>query len=620
MPAATPESDAAQLLKLKQSFGNNEALQSWIEGTIPCPKNAFGPYGTSWVGVLCFNGTVWGLQLEDMELEGEVDVDILAGLPGLRTFSCMRNRLEGPIPMLARVHALKSVYLSDNKFYGEIPEETFQEMKWLKKVHLARNAFEGRIPASLTSLPRLLVLRLEENQFEGEIPEVKHDDVRVVNVSYNQLEGHIPSLLGDMDVSSFFGNYDLCGKPLNVTCKLTSTSKNLSTALLVVLIIVAIVVALAIILLLITLLRRQSGSSEKIPPTSQNKVAAYDGDQLEQGSQDSSGSSQKKSGKDHNQGKLIFLIEDRQRFELQDLLRSSAEVLGSGSFGSSYKAVLLNGPSLVVKRFREMNGVGREDFQEHMRRLGRLKHPNLLPIVAYYYRKDEKLLVTDFVGNGSLVQLLHGNRSPDRPTLNWLKRLNIVKGVARCLSYLHNELPILTLPHGHLKSSNVLLNDSFEPILMDYALAPVMNKDHARQLMVAYKSPECVQHVNQVNRKSDVWSLGILILEIMTGKFPANYLAQGKGGMDMDLAGWVNSIARAEWTDEVFDSQMEGPKNGEMWKLLKIGLHCCEVDVDKRWEMKVALEKIEELREQEANPSVASEEEMHSSKDEFSIS
>lgn len=138
--------------------------------------------------------------------------------------------------------------------------------------------------------------------------------------------------------------------------------------------------------------------------------------------------------------------------------------------------------------------------------------------------------------------------------------------------------------------------------------------------MVAYKSPECVQHVNQVNRKSDVWSLGILILEILTGKFPANYLAQGKGGMDMDLVGWVNSIARAEWTDEVFDSQMEGPKNGEMWKLLKIGLHCCEVDVDKRWEMKLALEKIEELREQEANPSVASEEEMHSSKDEFSFS
>lgn len=196
-------------------------------------------------------------------------------------------------------------------------------------------------------------------------------------------------------------------------------------------------------------------------------------------------------------------------------------------------------------------------------------------------------------------------------------RLKIVKGVARALSYLYNELPILTLPHGHLKSSNVLLNASFEPILMDYALAPVMNKDHARQLMVGYKSPECVRYGQQVSRKSDVWSLGILILEIMTGKFPTNYLAQGKGGGYMDSSSWVNSIAGAERTDEVFDRQMEGPKNGEMWKLLEIGLRCCEEDVDKRWEMKVALEKIEELREGEANPSIASEGEI-SSKDEFS--
>lgn len=203
------------------------------------------------------------------------------------------------------------------------------------------------------------------------------------------------------------GNKDLCGKPLQVTCKVNSPSK-FSTALLIFLIVVATVVALAIILLIITLLRRKRGASQdNIPSTNQNKVAAYDGDQLERGSpQESAGTGQKKSG--NNSGKLIFLIEDRQRFELQDLLRSSAEVLGSGSFGASYKAVLFDGPAMVVKRFKEMNGVGREDFQEHMRRLGRLKHPNVLPIVAYYYRKDEKLLVTDFVDNGCLAQFLHG--------------------------------------------------------------------------------------------------------------------------------------------------------------------------------------------------------------------
>ena len=107
-------------------------------------------------------------------------------------------------------------------------------------------------------------------------------------------------------------------------------------------------------------------------------------------------------------GRLVFIQEGRTRFEIEDLLRASAEVLGSGTFGSSYKATLCEGPAVVVKRFKDMNGVGREDFSEHMRRLGRLAHPNLLPLVAYLYKKEEKLLVTDYIVNGSLAQLLHG--------------------------------------------------------------------------------------------------------------------------------------------------------------------------------------------------------------------
>ncbi|ONK68393.1 uncharacterized protein A4U43_C05F11040 [Asparagus officinalis] len=109
---------------------------------------------------------------------------------------------------------------------------------------------------------------------------------------------------------------------------------------------------------------------------------------------------------DRGQGDLVFLNEGRrENFGLQDLLRASAEVLGSGEFGSSYKALLLNGPAVVVKRFKEMNRLGKEEFQQHMRRIGRLSHPNLLPLVAYYYRKEEKLLVTDFIPYGSLASL-----------------------------------------------------------------------------------------------------------------------------------------------------------------------------------------------------------------------
>lgn len=109
-----------------------------------------------------------------------------------------------------------------------------------------------------------------------------------------------------------------------------------------------------------------------------------------------------------DQRKLHFVRNDQERFTLQDMLRASAEVLGSGGFGSSYKAALSSGRAVVVKRFRFMSNIGREEFYDHMKKIGRLSHANLLPLIAFYYRKEEKLLVTNYISNGSLANLLHG--------------------------------------------------------------------------------------------------------------------------------------------------------------------------------------------------------------------
>lgn len=202
--------------------------------------------------------------------------------------------------------------------------------------------------------------------------------------------------------------------------------------------------------------------------------------------------------------------------------------------------------------------------------------------------------------------LSSAKRASGQPALDWPTRLKIVKGVARGLAYLHKEFPTLTLPHGHLKSSNVLLDHTFEPLLTDYGLVPVVNKPHAQQVMVAYKSPEFIRS-DRTTRKTDVWSLGILILELLTGKFPANYLRQGKGA-NADLATWVNSVVREEWTGEVFDMDMRGTKNGEgeMLKLLKIGMCCCEWRVERRWDLREAVDKIEELKERDNDDDLSS--------------
>ncbi|KAL5850022.1 hypothetical protein ACOSQ4_008035 [Xanthoceras sorbifolium] len=585
------DSDAEILLKFKDSLSDDTALR-WDKPVNPDPCTGDTP---NWTGLRCLNGSVYGLRLENMSLTGIIDMDALDQLPALRTLSFTNNSFDGPMPDVKRLGALRSLYLSYNKFSGEIAEDAFADMKYLRKVHLARNQFRGKIPASLTTLEKLVGLNLEGNQFEGTIPDFRKAQLTMVDFSNNQLVGPIPASLGAFNPSSFSGNKGLCGKPMEA-CK----SSKKKTILIIVVVVVAVVALAAIVA--ISYIRRRGSKPSKSKTTQDTKaLKKYDMGQKEaQTTNDDSASGNPQKPEN---GKLYFVREDRERFDLQDLLRASAEVLGSASFGSSYKAILFSGPAMVVKRFRYMSSVGKEDFHDHMRKLGSLSHPNLLPLVAFYYRKEEKLLVSDYVPNGSLASHLHGNRGPRQPGLDWPTRLKIIKGVAKGLAYLYKEFPSLALPHGHLKSSNVVLDQNFEPLLTDYTLVPVVNKDHAQAHMVAYKSPDFNQ-TDRTTRKTDVWSLGILILEMLTGKFPANYLKQGKGG-NADLASWVNSVVREEWTGEVFDKDIKRTRNGEgeMLKLLKIGMCCCEWNGERRWDLGEAVEKIEELKERDNNDS-----------------
>lgn len=300
--------------------------------------------------------------------------------------------------------------------------------------------------------------------------------------------------------------------------------------------------------------------------------------------------------------KMSFVRDDRHKFDLQDLMRASAEVLGSGSFGGSYKAVLVDGEALVVKRFKQMTNVTKEEFHDHMTVLGGLQHPHLLPTVAYLYRKEEKLIVFDFVANASLGKHLHGDRRRTegwpRP-LNWPCRLKAIKGTVRGLAYLQKELPGLEAPHGHLKSSNVLLDSNYNALLMDYTLGPVVNLAQISEALVAYKCPEYAMS-GRMSRKSDVWCLGILILETLTGRAVDKYLGQEGLWYGAELAGWVKGIveeANEKGAVGVFDKGMEISAEAEAEKLLQIGIWCCQEELDKRLDLVDALDKIEKLHD-----------------------
>ncbi|KAK6153521.1 hypothetical protein DH2020_013160 [Rehmannia glutinosa] len=197
---AAQENASDALLKFKSSLANADpALANWGSSTSPCSGDH-----ANWVGVLCFNGYVWGLQLENMNLKGQIDINSLVPLRFLRTLSFMNNNFEGVMPDWRKLGALKSLYLSNNQFSGQIPNDAFKGMNSLKKIYMANNKFTGAIPSSLES-PKLIELRLENNQFTGSIPAISSENLKVLNVSNNQLEGPIPAALLKMDPSSFSG-------------------------------------------------------------------------------------------------------------------------------------------------------------------------------------------------------------------------------------------------------------------------------------------------------------------------------------------------------------------------------------------------------------------------------
>ncbi|KAL8226782.1 hypothetical protein R6Q57_016614 [Mikania cordata] len=583
--ASSDSNDITNLITFKASLNNTRALANWDPDVAPCNMDK-----ENWNGIICGkDGHVFGLRLENMGLTGTIDMDTLSKLPGIRTLSLANNSFAGPMPDVSKIRLLRGFYLSNNSFSGVIRDDMFAGMDAMRRIELQNNKFTGRVPGSLTGLSILVDLEMQDNEFEGELPDFEQESLRV-NFANNRLSGRIPPGIKNQDPSSFAGN-NLCGHPVTTPCKITNNKHTRKTLIIT---IVAVLAIIFIVLLVFHTRKTPKNDYKNHQTTKLNRKNPYKtsmkGLQMQSDDEDN-------YKRARTSGNVEFVRSDRERFGLQDLLRASADVLGGGSFGSSYKAVVLGGTTVVVKRFREMYSVRKEEFYVHMTRLGRFSHPNLLPLVAFYYKKDEKLLIMDFAENGSLASHLYVKRKGKEPGLDWPTRLKIIKGVTQGLAYLYNELPHLSLPHGHLKSSNVLLDNDFNPLLADYALSPLVNKHHAQDFMVAYKSPEFTYH-DRTTTKTDVWCLGILILEVLTGKFPANYLKQGKGGSS-DLETWVNSVVQEEWTGEVFDKDMKRVKNceGEMLKLLKIGMCCCEWDVDRRWELSVTAAEIGKLTE-----------------------
>ncbi|KAL6007547.1 hypothetical protein ACLOJK_033045 [Asimina triloba] len=425
---ASTNPDAQPLLAFKSASDRYNKLSSWNQTADLC---------TSWYGVSCYQGRVSRLVLESLGLNGSVNP--LTALTGLRVLSLKNNHLAGPIPNLANLTALKLLFLSYNDFSGDFPP-SLPSLLRLYRLDLSHNNLSGQIPATVNRLVHVLTLRLEENMFAGSISSLNLPNLQDFNVSGNRLSGTVPKSLSGFPASAFQRNSVLCGQPMpacrtivsdpsrpdnavtspssgppSVVSSTPSSKPEVTTAApgthrvrrgkMSRAALVAIVMGDLVILFLVSGLLfycfwksfRRSRSSRKGSSSS-----ILEGEKIVY----SSSPYPPSQGGGFERGKMVFL-DGSKRFELEDLLRASAEMLGKGGFGTAYKAVLEDGNVVAVKRLKEMVLGGKREFEQQMEILGRLKHPNIVMLKAYYYARDEKLLVYEYMPNGSLFSLLH---------------------------------------------------------------------------------------------------------------------------------------------------------------------------------------------------------------------
>ncbi|MFQ6620176.1 hypothetical protein Gotur_000005 [Gossypium turneri] len=476
------------------------------------------------------------------------------------------------------------------------------------ELRLPGMGLSGQLPIAIGNLTQLQTLSLrfnalsglgtlflENNHLSGSIPNIELPSLVQLNVSFNQLNGSIPKGLSGKPKSAFQGN-SLCGKPL-VSCDGTESSgRKLSGGAIAGIVIGCVLGVLLVLILLICLCRRKGGKKTETRDIAPAKLA-----EIEIPADKAAGESDNRNGgalsgvvkndaKSSGNKKLVFFGNAPRVFDLEDLLRASAEVLGKGTFGTAYKATLDMGVVVAVKRLKDVV-VSEKEFKEKMEIVGAMDHQNLVPLRAYYFSADEKLLVYDYMSTGSLSALLHGNKGAGRTPLNWDTRSSIALGAAKGIAYLHSKGPGIS--HGNIKSSNILLTTSYEARVSDFGLAQLSGPTSTPNRVDGYRAPE-VTDARKVSQKADVYSFGVLLLELLTGKAPTHALTNEEG---VDLPRWVQSVVREEWTAEVFDLELLRYQNVEedMVQLLQLAINCTAQYPDKRPAMDEVTSQIEEL-------------------------
>ncbi|KAF3788339.1 putative LRR receptor-like serine/threonine-protein kinase [Nymphaea thermarum] len=603
------------------------------------------------------------VNLSDNAFAGTIPAELTTA-PSLRFLSLSNNYFSGEIPpgFGTNSQPLEALDLSSNLLNGSLPSV----IGTVRYLNLSSNRLSGEIPPEIgRKIPENATLDLSYNNLTGPVPDV--------------------GAFLKQKSQSFSGNPGLCGAPLKSICSVPATLTNSSlntttsppaiaampeslpeeptdngspppvkptkdekpkqrTGVLAPVTIAGIVVGnfAALSLVFMVFIYRYQVSRKKAAgasvagisrePKKKDGVGRWSclrasgkrsGDEDDESVSESSTSVSESEDepRDQKPGRLVMVDGETVELELERLLKASAYILGASGTSIVYKAVLEDGTTFAVRRIGESAVYRMKDFENRVRLISKLRHPNLVHLRGFYWGSDEKLLIYDYAPNGSLSSVSHTRKSGSSPVhLKWEVRLRICRGLARGLAYLHDKKYV----HGNLKPSNVLLGADMDPQIGDFGLERLvhgkasngsssavyfggsrrstLSRDSlpadippassplggSTNYVSPYQAPEVLRTLKPT-QKWDVYSFGVLFLELITGR-PVT---------EAELALWKDGPAEERnralrMVDPGLRSQVE--ENEEVLLVcLRLGFACVSPAPQRRPAMKEVVQVLERI-------------------------
>lgn len=479
----------------------------------------------------------------------------MKGLQKLYASSC---DISGEISEVSQCPPLIALDLSGNYLHGNISSGLGLCQK-LNFLNLTNNRLTGTIPTDLASLPVLSCLDLSHNALSGSIPSNFQNTtaLETFDVSYNNLSGSVPpaGLFKIINPAMLAGNKGLCGGVLAAcptsefaTAIPSTAGKHLGPMAWV----VGAIFALTLVILM-------AGFR-----CFYKQYRWYICSKLRQ---------------EGEEGAWKLTAFQRLSFTADDIVQclSTNNIIGMGAAGTVYRADMPSGEVVAVKKLwrsqKEIEFKGQQILGE-VDVLGSVKHRNIVRLLGYCSSTDTTLLLYEYMPNGSLGDLLHGNKEAS-VLADWMTRYKIAMGVAQGLCYLHHDcFPVVV--HRDVKSNNILLDINLEARVADFGVAKLIETTESMSVIAGsygYIAPEYA-YTMQVDEKSDIYSFGVVLLELLTGKRPI----EPEFGESANIVEWVREkIQTSDGLAEVLDSSIGSSLSWvreEMTLVLRVALLC----------------------------------------------